>query len=188
MMLRPAAAQWFELLTSHEELGAVLDCIAATRSVQLQAYSQSETRLPLDELRAVLTEHETLRRRYGPWWPQPDLPAPDPNRAIVEAPQSALATLRAWVTHAEPIVAELETLALEQAELDALQATVPSDGMQPAAPGPAGDRGSRARKSPLRAMPSMTPAAAGAARRDSPARAPATDREHTCSRSGRART
>jgi V/A-type H+/Na+-transporting ATPase subunit I len=128
MMLRPAAAQWFELLTSHEELGAVLDCIAATRSVQLQAYSQSETRLPLDELRAVLTEHETLRRRYGPWWPQPDLPAPDPNRAIVEAPQSALTTLRAWVTHAEPIVAELETLALEQAELDALQALCSSDG------------------------------------------------------------
>jgi V/A-type H+/Na+-transporting ATPase subunit I len=128
MMLRPAAAQWFELLTSREELGAVLDCIAQTRSVQLQAYSQSETRLPLGELRAVLTEQATLARRYGPWWPAPQLPAPDPERAIVDGPQAALATLRAWVKHAEPIVAELETLALEEAELVALQALCAGDG------------------------------------------------------------
>jgi len=66
MILRPAAAQWFELLTSHEELGAVLDCIARTRSVQLQAYSQSESRLPLHELRAVLVDYETLTRRFAP--------------------------------------------------------------------------------------------------------------------------
>ena len=90
MILRPVAAQWFELLTSREELGAVLDCIAQTRSVQLQAYSQSESRLPLDELRSILTEHETLARRYGPWWPAPQLPPPDPNRAIVDGPRTAL--------------------------------------------------------------------------------------------------
>jgi len=42
MMLRPASASWFELLTSREELGAVLDCLAATGSVQLQAYSRPD--------------------------------------------------------------------------------------------------------------------------------------------------
>ena len=33
MSLRPATARWFELLTSREELGAALDCLARTRSV-----------------------------------------------------------------------------------------------------------------------------------------------------------
>ena len=33
-------AHWFELLTSREELGAALDCLAHTGSVQLQAYSR----------------------------------------------------------------------------------------------------------------------------------------------------
>ena len=35
MTLRPISASWFELLTSREELGATLDCLAATGSVQL---------------------------------------------------------------------------------------------------------------------------------------------------------
>lgn len=128
MILRPVAAQWFELLTSRDELGAVLDCIAQTRSVQLQAYSQSESRLPLDELRSILTEHETLARRYGPWWPAPQLPPPDPNRAIVDGPRAALEALRAWTRDAEPVVAELETLALERTELDALQSLCADEG------------------------------------------------------------
>ena len=121
MSLRPAAANWFELLTSHEELGAVLDCIARTRSVQLQAYSQSESRLPLHELRAVLVDYETLARRYAPWWPTPQLPAADPRHAMMDAPRSALERLRAWTLAAEPAVAELEALELQRAELAALE-------------------------------------------------------------------
>ncbi|MDQ1309335.1 MAG: ATPase, partial [Pseudomonadota bacterium] len=57
MMLRPASANWFELLTSREELGAVLDCLAATGSVQLQAYSRSESRLALPDLRTTLADY-----------------------------------------------------------------------------------------------------------------------------------
>jgi V/A-type H+-transporting ATPase subunit I len=124
MSLRPAAARWFELLTSREELGAVLDCIARTRAVELQACSQSLTRLPLDELRTLLTEHETLARRYAAWWPAPGPAAPDPGRPILTAPSSALTSLRTWARSADPVVAELEHLASERAELTALQSLV----------------------------------------------------------------
>jgi V/A-type H+/Na+-transporting ATPase subunit I len=120
MMFRPAAAQWFELLTSREELGAALDALARTKSIQLQAYSQSESRLPLGELRTVLDEYETLSRRYAPWWPSPELRTVAAEHAVLEAPQAALRSLRGWAAAAEPVVAELEALAVERQELAAL--------------------------------------------------------------------
>jgi V/A-type H+/Na+-transporting ATPase subunit I len=120
MMLRPAAARWFELLTSREELGAALDCLARTRSVQLQAHSQSGSKLPLQDLRVVLNEYETLARRYVSWWPQALLHTVDAEHRVTEAPHAALAALHAWAGTAESVVAELEALAVEREELDAL--------------------------------------------------------------------
>ncbi|HEX9207443.1 MAG TPA: hypothetical protein VF851_04345 [Steroidobacteraceae bacterium] len=121
MMLRPVAAQWFELLTSRDELSAALDCLARTQAVQLQAYSQTETRLPMRDLRAVLDEYETLARRFAPWWPGAQLHKVDAEHAVIEAPQAALRQLREWSVVAEPIVAELEAIALERSELEALE-------------------------------------------------------------------
>ncbi|HET7202264.1 MAG TPA: hypothetical protein VFI92_02740 [Steroidobacteraceae bacterium] len=120
MMLRPGTALWFELLTSREELGAALDCLARTHSVQLQAHSQSGAKLPLQDLRAVLTQYESLARRFGPWWPKAQLRKVDAEQALTEAPHAALAALHAWAGTAEPVVAELEALAVEREELDAL--------------------------------------------------------------------
>ena len=63
MMLRTVTAQWFELLTSRDELSAALDCLARTQSVQLQAYSQTESRLPMRDLR---TRARRLRNAGAP--------------------------------------------------------------------------------------------------------------------------
>jgi V/A-type H+-transporting ATPase subunit I len=129
MSLRPVAAQWFELLTSRDELGATLDCLARTHSVQLQAYSQAESRLPLRDLRSVLDGYETLARRYAPWWPRPRMPAVEAEHAVIDAPQAALARLRAWAGVAEPVVAELEALAVERDEIDALRRLAATAGL-----------------------------------------------------------
>ncbi len=119
-MLRPDTACWFELLTSREELGAALDALARTRAVELQAQSQASTRLPLQELRGILGQYETLARRYAPWWPPPRLRQIDTGHAVIEAPQAALRALHAWAQAAEPVVAELEALAVEGEDLDTL--------------------------------------------------------------------
>jgi V/A-type H+-transporting ATPase subunit I len=111
MTLRPASANWFELLTSREELGAALDCLAATGSVQLQAHSQAEQRLALPDLRTVLADYETLARRYGHYWPRAETCRPGPSYELLEAPTKALATVQAWATAADPLIAELEALA-----------------------------------------------------------------------------
>ena len=116
MSLRPRLAQWFELLTSREELGAALDCLAHTGVVQLQAYSQSESRLALPDLRHVLDEYESLARRYAHWWPTAHFRLPDPAQRLTEAPQRAIERLRAWGKDADPAVAELEAIELARSE------------------------------------------------------------------------
>lgn len=117
MSLRPRLAQWFELLTSREELGAALDCLARTGLVQLQAYSQSESRLALPDLRHVLGEYEALARRYAHWWPKASLRVPDPEQRLTEVPKQAIERLRAWGRDAEPAVAELEAIEQSRREL-----------------------------------------------------------------------
>jgi V/A-type H+-transporting ATPase subunit I len=123
MMLRPSSANWFELLTSREELGAALDCLAATGSVQLQAYSRSEQRLALPDLRITLAEYETLARRYGHFWPRATVLRPGPEHALLDAPREALERVQAWAEAADPLIAELEHLA-QSAEDNALLAAL----------------------------------------------------------------
>ena len=116
MSIRPRMAHWFELLTSREELSGALDCLAHTGSVQLQAYSRSESRLALPDLRRVLSEHETLARRYAHWWPPAHVTSPGQEYQLTEAPRAALERLRAWAAEAEPAVAELEGIAQSRTE------------------------------------------------------------------------
>ena len=110
MTLRPVSASWFELLTSREELGAALDCLAATGSVQLEAYSRSEQRLALPDLRTTLAEYETLARRYGHYWPSAAVLRHGPEHDLFDAPREALERVRVWSTAADPLIAELEEL------------------------------------------------------------------------------
>ncbi|MCM2312653.1 MAG: hypothetical protein NDI84_14735, partial [Steroidobacteraceae bacterium] len=111
MTLRPASASWFELLTAREELGATLDCLAATGTVQLEAYSRSEQRLALPDLRATLAEYETLARRYGHYWPPAAQLRHGAEHDLLDAPRAAIDRVRGWTVAADPLIAELEQLA-----------------------------------------------------------------------------
>jgi V/A-type H+-transporting ATPase subunit I len=124
MILRPATASWFELLTAREELGAVLDCLAATGSVELQAHSQSDSRLALPDLRVTLVEFETLARRYSHYWPPASARPPGPEHELLEAPRAALEHLRAWATDADPMIAELESIAQQSEDTTLLAALI----------------------------------------------------------------
>ena len=120
MMLRPAPASWFELLTSREELGAVLDCLAIAGSVQLQAYSRSGSRLPLPDLRNTLTDYETLAKRYGHYWPAAKMKPPTADHPITEVPREACERLKSWARAAEPLIAEIEAIGSSREEIELL--------------------------------------------------------------------
>ncbi len=137
MILRPATATWFELLTAREELGAALECLATTGAVQLQAHSSADARLALPDLRVTLLEFETLSRRYGHFWPTAVMQPPSADRDLMEAPRTALEQVRAWTVAAEPLIAELEALEAQSADLallDELLYSLPADGQVQAVP------------------------------------------------------
>jgi V/A-type H+-transporting ATPase subunit I len=124
MSLRPASALWFELLTSREELGAVLDALSRTGSVQLEARSRGGDHLAMSGLAAVLDGYSVLARRYLPWWPAPVLRPPGPDEAIGDRPRTALGRLQQWARAAEPVVTELEAVARERHDLERLERVV----------------------------------------------------------------
>lgn len=115
--MRPTPARWFELLTSREDLGGVLDCLARTGLVQLETYSDAGRPEALEEISAVLEEFVDLERRYADVWPQPQPPDGEPHTVDVRMLTGVIGKLRDWAREAEPLIAEGETLAREHLSL-----------------------------------------------------------------------
>jgi V/A-type H+-transporting ATPase subunit I len=118
MLLRPRPAHWFELLTSREAMTAALECLAATRSVQLESRADTSGFLPRRELDEALEQYEETARRFGSYWPAPEFtPAGEKGREPTRMVQQALAGLQAWMTDASPLIDGLERVSREQRSL-----------------------------------------------------------------------
>lgn len=109
-MMRPRPARWFEALVAREDTTLLLEALAATGAVELEA--RSATALP-DELREAqrgLGDFAALEARYAAWWPRgraqvsrfPETPAATLARG--------LAAIRAWAAAAEADIAALQAL------------------------------------------------------------------------------
>lgn len=114
-MLRPRPARWFEILAARDDATLVLEALARTGAVELEARSGAGVPVELNEVMVLLTQFLDLSARYRAYWPAP----PDcPPSAFPEAPaatlQRCLATVRAWAAEAEPVI-----LALQRAEAEA---------------------------------------------------------------------
>lgn len=127
MLLRPACANWFELLTERDALTPVLRCLAATGRVELQAHTHVTTTHLLPALRASLDEYRRLEQRYAIYWP----PAVrDTEAQPLEPPAlaaQALEHLRAWARAADPIIVRLQQLEHERSDLTLLQPLLATD-------------------------------------------------------------
>lgn len=115
--MRPVPARWFELLTSRDDLGSVLDCLARSGLVQLETYSDITQPESLDQINAVLEEYAALGERYARFWPPPQ---PTADEHLVTEPHAAtelLDQLRRWAQEAEAPIAERHSLNRERASL-----------------------------------------------------------------------
>jgi len=122
MALRAVAARWFELLTTREELAAVLRCLAATGVIELQSHTDVSGAHVLPQLRSALDEYRQLSQRYAHYWPESNGAATaERHRPPEELAERALQQLRAWATAAGPLVERLREVAYEQTELVPLQ-------------------------------------------------------------------
>ena len=110
MSLRPASANWFELLVMRDDLAAAMNVLAASRRVELQSHGEAKAPLRMPECRELLEEFDELERRFRHYWPAP---APEqrgergePYRML----QNSLDRLRRWASDARDVVDRLERL------------------------------------------------------------------------------
>lgn len=118
MILRPRPAHWFELLTSRDAMTAALECLAATRSVQLESRADTAGFMPRKQLDQALDEYEASARRFAAYWPVPKLAAPgEQGREPARMVGHALEGLNAWVADAASLIDQLERLQRERGSL-----------------------------------------------------------------------
>jgi len=117
-MLRPRPARWFEILAARDDATLVLEALARTGAVELEARSGAAMPAERGDVMPLLAQFLELAARYRAYWPA----SPDcPPSAFPEAPaatlQRCLATIRNWALEAEPVVRALQSGEAERAEL-----------------------------------------------------------------------
>lgn len=128
MTWRPLTARWFQLVTVHRDLALVLERLARTGAVELEASSQIASSLLFPDWDDELKAHADLARRYQHLWPLPTASVVPPSTDLGPALKAARARLVAWVAEADPIVARLEQLSRENGEIAELSAALEAAG------------------------------------------------------------
>ena len=142
-MLRPRPARWFEILAARDDATLVLEALARTGAVELEARPGTAMPDSLAELMPLLVQYQDRQARYQAYWPATAQCQPS---ACPERPQAALQrsldTIRAWAQQAEPVIRDLQHAQAEQQELQLWQQALPAlhpraiDTAQLAAAGP----------------------------------------------------
>jgi V/A-type H+-transporting ATPase subunit I len=116
-MIRPRPARWFEILAARDDATLVLEALATTGAVELEARPSAVLPAALADLRPQLSEFAELASRFHAYWPQVAASAsPFPEPPAVTLARS-LAHLRAWAEEAEPVIQQLQRGEAERAEL-----------------------------------------------------------------------
>jgi V/A-type H+-transporting ATPase subunit I len=116
-MIRPRPARWFEILTAREDATIALTALAATGAVELEARPAAALPEEFVEIAPLVAQFDELQSRYHLYWPRTrERCSPFPERPAI-ALARALTTIRAWAVEAEPIIARMQRIETERAEL-----------------------------------------------------------------------
>jgi V/A-type H+-transporting ATPase subunit I len=130
--MRPHPAIWFELLTSREDLGSVLECLARSGTVELETYSDVSQPDWLPEMQDLIAQFHSLSEQYHGYWPKPGPASAQKPRTDIATGRKIWESLKAWSAAAEPLVKELQGLAAEENALQLITrwiASVPPQGL-----------------------------------------------------------
>lgn len=114
-MMRPRAARWFEAVAARADASRVLEALAATGAVQLEADQDCAPLPEWRDLTAGLGEFAALSARYAAHWPAPASNSPCPDAPAVMLEQG-LRALNVWVQRCEPLLARLHCLQEKELE------------------------------------------------------------------------
>ena len=120
MSLRPASANWFELLVMRDDLAAAMKVLASSRRVELQSHGEGRAPMLMPECRELLEEFDELERLYRHHWPPPAPHEHDERAEPYNMLQHALDRLRRWAADARDVVERLERLTERSNDQDLL--------------------------------------------------------------------
>lgn len=129
MTLRPATAQWFELLADRRQLAEAMRLLAQSGAVEPEAVGTPAHRLLYPDLPDQLDDARELAKRYGSYWPRPRLQPASNQETPLDRAEKSLTRLHAWAAAASPVIDRLEAALRDQMDLtelhDALAAAAP---------------------------------------------------------------
>jgi V/A-type H+-transporting ATPase subunit I len=121
-MLRPRPACWFEILAARDDATLVLEALARTGAVELEARSSAGLPPALADVMPLLAQYLDLAARYRAYWPPPEACRPSAfPEAPVTALQRSLAAIRAWALESEPVIQAVQRCESERQELSLWQ-------------------------------------------------------------------
>lgn len=118
MSLRPRKARWFQLVTTRKDVAEIMECLALTGAVELEASNEPVDHLLIGSIDEGLNDYRALAERYRLFWPPAAERAPHLAEPIGEALRKALADLKAWANDADPLIEKIERLARQIRDLE----------------------------------------------------------------------
>jgi V/A-type H+-transporting ATPase subunit I len=130
-MIRPQPARWFEILAARDDATLVLEALAATGAVELEARPLAVLPAELADLRPQLARFADLALRYRAYWPaqgRRGAPFPEPPATALAR---SIAALERWAVDAEPLIRQLQRCADERAEIVVWRSALAAIGESP---------------------------------------------------------
>ncbi len=117
-MLRPRPARWFEILAARDDATLVLEALARTGAVELEARGSTGLPAVFAEVMPLLAQYAELAARYRAYWPSVEgcRPSAFPEPPVT-ALQRCLAIVRGWAEESEPLIQALQRDESERREL-----------------------------------------------------------------------
>ena len=117
-MLRPRSARWFEILAARDDATLVLEALARTGAVELEARGNTGLPPSFADVLPLLAQYAELAARYRAYWPPIERCRPSAfPEPPVTALQRCLAIARAWAQESEPLIQALQRDESERREL-----------------------------------------------------------------------
>ena len=107
-MIRPRPARWFEALVAKDDTTLLLEALAATGAVELEARAGATLPEAFATAGPALARFADFRARYGTWWPADSLVASRFPETPGKTLERGLERLDAWAREAEPTIRLLE--------------------------------------------------------------------------------
>ncbi|NJD89856.1 MAG: ATPase [Betaproteobacteria bacterium] len=107
-MIRPRPARWFEALVARDDTTLLLEALAATGAVELEARAGATLPEAFATAGPALARFADFRARYGTWWPADSLVASRFPETPGKTLERGLERLDAWAREAEPTIRLLE--------------------------------------------------------------------------------